>query len=220
MTIEAVHSGLRERKRLATRRAIEFAALTLVAEKGLDNVTVDEISHAADISPRTFFNYFASKESAIVGDAPELPGGEAVDRYLAGGPTSNVLDGLGDLLASASDPASDDPDLLRLRRALLKQHPQFVALRMAAMRAFEDQLNDVVARRLAVDDPDLARDPGALNNKARLVTLVAFGAMKHAWSCWADNEGSVALADRLRDSFNQLGQILAPVPAAAPADAA
>ena len=212
MTIEAAHSGLRERKRLATRRAIELATLTLVAEKGLDNVTVDEISRVADISPRTFFNYFASKELAIAGDAPELPGEDAVARYVSGSETRTVLEGLGDLLASASDAASEDTDLLRLRRALLKQYPQFVALRMAAMRAFEDQLADVVARRLAVDEPELARDPAALANKARLITLVAFGAMKHAWSCWADNEGGVALADRLRDSFDQLGRILAPTP--------
>jgi hypothetical protein len=35
--------------------------------------------------------------------------------------------------------------------------------------------------------------------------------MKHAWSCWADNEGGVALNDRLKDSFDELGRILAPV---------
>ncbi|TXN28372.1 TetR/AcrR family transcriptional regulator [Lacisediminihabitans profunda] len=210
MTIDAAHSGLRERKRLATRRAIQFAALSLVAEKGLDTVTIDEISNVADISPRTFFNYFASKEAAIVGDAPELPGEGAVARFVAAGPSSSLLEGIGDLLAESSDVSSTDTDLLLLRRGVLKQHPQFVALRMAAMRAFEDQLADVVARRLVADQPALAADPAALADKARLITLVAFGAMKHAWSCWADNEGGVALADRLRASFGQLGSILAP----------
>jgi AcrR family transcriptional regulator len=210
MTIDAARSGLRERKRLATRRAIQFAALSLVAERGLDSVTIDEISNVADISPRTFFNYFASKEAAIAGDAPELPDKEAIARFVAAGPSTSLLQGIGDLLASGSDVASTDTELLLLRRGVLKQHPQFVALRMAAMRTFEDQLADVVARRLAADDPALAAEPAALADRARLITLVAFGAMKHAWSCWADNEGGVALSERLRDSFRQLGSILAP----------
>ena len=54
--------GLRERKRRATRRAIQLAVIDLVAERGLDGTTVDEISRRADISPRTFFNYFTSKD--------------------------------------------------------------------------------------------------------------------------------------------------------------
>ena len=60
--------GLRERKRLATRREIQRAVLTLCAQRSIDKVTIDEISRFAEISPRTFFNYFASKDSALVGD--------------------------------------------------------------------------------------------------------------------------------------------------------
>jgi len=59
---DAAEPGLRERKRLATRRAIQFAVLELVSERGLEGVTVDEVSRRADVSARTFFNYFASKE--------------------------------------------------------------------------------------------------------------------------------------------------------------
>ncbi|MEO8263341.1 MAG: helix-turn-helix domain-containing protein, partial [Pseudolysinimonas sp.] len=71
MTDPAVETpGLRERKRLATRRAIQVAAIEIVRERGLDATTIDEIARIADISPRTFFNYFSSKEEAIIGDGP------------------------------------------------------------------------------------------------------------------------------------------------------
>jgi AcrR family transcriptional regulator len=210
MTADTAQAGLRERKRLATRRAIQLAALGLVAEKGLDKVTVDEISRIADISPRTFFNYFASRESALVGDAPGLPPAESVAAYVNAG-SGSVFDGLGALLANAAEGESKDAELLLLRRGLLKEHPQLFAMRMAAMRAFEDQLREVIARRLVADDPTLAVDDDLVLSRSRLITNVAFGTMKHAWSCWADNEGGVALNDRLKDSFDELGRILAPV---------
>ncbi len=62
--------GLRERKKRETRAALTAAALRLALEKGPDNVTVEEISEAADVSVRTFFNYFSHKEHAILGRNP------------------------------------------------------------------------------------------------------------------------------------------------------
>lgn len=210
MNIDHAQSGLRERKRLATRRAIEFAALGLVGEKGLDKVTVDEISRIANISPRTFFNYFASKESALVGDAPELPPTEAITAYVHAA-SGTVFDGLGAMLANATEGESHDSELLLLRRGLLKEYPQLFALRMTAMRAFEEQLREVIALRLVADAPELSGDAELVLSRSRLITHVAFGAMKHAWSCWADNEGGVPLSERLKDSFSELGRILGPV---------
>jgi len=61
--------GLRERKKQQTRTAIHEAAFRLIDAQGLEATTVDQICHEADVSSRTFFNYFPSKAAAAL----ELP---------------------------------------------------------------------------------------------------------------------------------------------------
>src|SRR5580700_7578925 len=58
-------SGLRERKKVATRHALGVAAMRLAIDRGLDNVLVEDIAEAAGVSTRTFNNYFTSKHEAI-----------------------------------------------------------------------------------------------------------------------------------------------------------
>jgi AcrR family transcriptional regulator len=58
-------AGLRERKKLATRQALSSAALRLAIERGLENVTIEDITTEADVALRTFRNYFASKYEAV-----------------------------------------------------------------------------------------------------------------------------------------------------------
>ncbi len=57
--------GLRERKRRETRAALSLAALRLCFQRGWENVTVADIAAAANVSPRTFRNYFSTKAEAI-----------------------------------------------------------------------------------------------------------------------------------------------------------
>ena len=59
-------AGLRERRKQATRKALRTAALHLALERGPENVRVDDIAAAAGVSPRTYNNYFSSREHAIV----------------------------------------------------------------------------------------------------------------------------------------------------------
>jgi AcrR family transcriptional regulator len=59
-------TGLRERKKQATRVALREAALRLALERGPENVRIDDIAEAAGVSPRTYNNYFSSREQAIV----------------------------------------------------------------------------------------------------------------------------------------------------------
>src|SRR3954463_2874913 len=58
--------GRREAKKRATRDARSAAALRLALEHGPQNVRVDDIAEAAGVSPRTYNNYFSSREQAIV----------------------------------------------------------------------------------------------------------------------------------------------------------
>lgn len=200
--------GLRERKRLATRRAIQLATLRLLDEHGPDGVTVDEISRLADISPRTFFNYFASKEDAIIGDPPTLADATAVEVFVEGDHT--LFDDLARVLTIAAEDSLADAEQVRLRHGLLKQYPELFALRMAKMRQFEDEISAVVLRRILRDDAAL--DPAEAENRARLVTLVAFGVMRHAWTRWALADPPGDLGDQLSASFRDLGMLLASPP--------
>jgi len=213
MTIEDVEQpGLRERKRLATRRAIQFAVIDLVGERGMDGVTIDEISRVADISPRTFFNYFPSKEAALLGDPPVMPDDELIDEFVNGdGP---FLEDLGAILARSTEKVMEQGDLVRRRMRVLKQNPNLLAIRMATMHTFEEQIGAIIERRLRRTHPELAADPEKLADRARLTTLVVFSTMRHAWMRWVTGELTGDLPTRLDESFENLRQILAsPEPA-------
>jgi AcrR family transcriptional regulator len=207
---EARELGLRERKRLATRRAILIATAELVRERGYDGVTIEEISRVADISPRTFFNYFGSKEEAVAGELPVLPDQAHVDAFIAD--RGDILAGLGELLAASAGSALEDHEVVRLRKDLMTRYPHLTASRMEGFLHFEEQLIAVVDRRLAAQHPDAA--PAARERDARLITYVALAATRHAWITWATSDDSAtSLLDGLREAFADLERVLRSEPA-------
>lgn len=202
---ESATPGLRERKRLATRRAIQLATLELLDEGGIDGVTVDEISRRADISPRTFFNYFSSKEQALLGEPLAMPSDETVEAFVAA--TGPILDDLADLLTLASDPVLADAEVVRLRHRVLKNEPHLLGIRIASMRRFEEELGELVGRRLQRADPSL---PAAtVVHQARLITLFAVAGMRHAWISWASTDSTEQRGPSLHAAFAEARKLLA-----------
>src|ERR1700685_2497755 len=94
--------SLRERKKLPARGLLRRVALELVAERGLSSVTVEDIAEAADVSPRTFFNYFPSKEAALFGGDPDRAA-ELREHVISEAPGEPALAALGVVLAQDAE---------------------------------------------------------------------------------------------------------------------
>jgi AcrR family transcriptional regulator len=71
MEVSAEPEGLRERKKRQTRAAIAEAAMTLFHAHGFDAVTVADVARAAEVSEKTVFNYFPTKEDLVLGHGAE-----------------------------------------------------------------------------------------------------------------------------------------------------
>src|SRR5579871_2807516 len=100
-------ASLRERKKLATRRSLRRHALDLVAKRGFANVTVEDIAEAADVSPRTFFNYFPSKEAALFGADPDRAA-TLRERLVREAPGAPALEALRIVIADEAQAAADE----------------------------------------------------------------------------------------------------------------
>src|SRR6202046_1187261 len=103
-TMPGAGPGLRERKKLATKQALAPAAMQLAVQRGLENVRVEDITDAVNVSRRTFTNYFSCKEEAIasLNTARFTQAVEALRGRPAGEP-------LGDSLPRCSPPSTRLP---------------------------------------------------------------------------------------------------------------
>jgi AcrR family transcriptional regulator len=192
----AIPATLRERKKQATRRALRRIALNLIAERGFSQVTVDDIAAAADVSPRTFFNYFPTKEAALFGASPDRL--EALrHRIVYDAPGERALEALRAVLvaearASAADVTDLGGDTAAWLRRMKSAHSD-VHLRAAFashMAMVERVITEALAERLGTD-PD--RDP-----YPALLAAASTGVMRATMGFWA-NAGDALALDQLTD---------------------
>lgn len=153
MTTQAAE-GLRDRKKRQTRAALGRAAVRLVAEHGLDHVTVEDISAAADVSPRTFFNYFGSKEDAVLGPDPDA-GPRIRARVLDQPPNLSAAAAVREALsAEVAAELADDRELWSQRMRVVQQHPVLLARLFSGGEALERELVAGIAERVGLPADD------------------------------------------------------------------
>lgn len=163
--------GLRARKQRQTRDTIHRAAVDLALELGPDAATVAAISERADISPRTFFNYYPSKEDAIVGLHEGLPSDDELDELRTGVSDDLIADILRLMLGVFSP--SDDR-LLEQRKALMAEHPRLIQRQWARMIGIEQRIAGAVAERMRASG-DFAHLPDV--DEAALALVVTCNAV-------------------------------------------
>jgi AcrR family transcriptional regulator len=146
--------GLRDRKKRQTRSALCLAALSLAAEHGVDHVTVEDISAAAGVSARTFFNYFGSKEEALVGPDPEV-GPRLEARVLAQPADAATAEAVKRaLLDEVADELADDRETWLLRMSVVRRNPVLLARVFAGGETIERHLVAAIARRAGLPAGD------------------------------------------------------------------
>ncbi|MFD3524469.1 TetR/AcrR family transcriptional regulator [Streptomyces sp. NPDC058653] len=151
-------AGLRERKKQATRAALAEAAVRLAAEHGAENVTVEAISKAAGVSPRTFFNYFDTHDDAFVMTDPEV--GERIRRAIRDAPAElPPLEAVREAMAGELADVERQHELWSLRAKVLQKSPHLLARGLGLHMAEERGLARTIACRLASrTGPEEGRD--------------------------------------------------------------
>ena len=161
-------SSLRERKKRATREALQAAALRLALEHGPENVRVEDIAEAAGVSPRTYNNYFSSREQAIVAAV-------AADRaaHVAAAVTARPPEvGLGDAVIDAVvGQYTDSGDHPRDALLMIAASPALRACYVDTVTTIEGPLVGAIAARCPGIEPLTAKALSAGVGAAARVAL-------------------------------------------------
>jgi AcrR family transcriptional regulator len=191
--------GLRERKKQRTRDELAAAAFAMAVERGLNGFTIDEVAAAADVSPRTFFNYFTSKEEAVVAHRDEAHAQFAAalaSRPLDESPVQALRAAIvGRVRASSREAIREQLELLRL----LRETPSLLPHLMSSFATTERLMAEVVAAHSGTD-PDRDCYP-------RLVAACSMAAVRTCYVMWEREPRGTAksLADAIDVAMTELG---------------
>jgi AcrR family transcriptional regulator len=187
--------GLRERKKQATAHALALAALKLATEHGVENVRVEEIAAAAGVSPRTFNNYFQSKEAAIVSLVMERAG--KVADLLRSRPAKEPLaDAIRAAYAEqyAGRIADDHERFLKMRQVIAA--PSLRGEYLKAAVAAERPLTEAILSRLGIS--------AVKTRFARVLAASLLAIERVAVRNWMEQRGATPLAKLIREAVDQL----------------
>lgn len=164
--------GLRQRKQQETRERLKRAAMALFLARGFEATTIDDIAAAADMSRRSFFHYFASKED-VVAAWQEDAAAALVAEILARPADETMLTAAENAIASAVKRI--DPTEAAAMSRLKRDNPALQARDQLKYEKLERALADGLAQRSGRKSDRL---------KARLVAMIATGAMRVGGESW------------------------------------
>jgi AcrR family transcriptional regulator len=191
-------AGLRERKKQATREALSMAALKLAVERGIENVLVEDIAAAVNVSPRTFNNYFSSKYEAIVWR--DLNRAMVIGDLLRARPAEEplwdaVIHAVLEVYGVDVTPPPGWIDSLKQ----LMSTPQMLGEVLKSQAAVQDELATAIAERLGVD------------NTRHMYPRVAAGAVMAAYQTardqWLDADALLPMGQLVREALRQLNNL-------------
>ncbi len=188
--------GLRERKKHQTRDAVTAAAHDLFRERGFDAVTVDEIAAAANVSPRTVFRYFGSKEAILFGDHAERL--ELIRQAIAARPVGEpIMIALREAVIEITEHTAEHREVQLTRTRLAASGASVAAYTQTVLiPLWEDALTQAVAARLGVD--------AAVDIRPRLLAGTAISAMSAASGLWLASNGDGDVVALLHEAFDAL----------------
>jgi AcrR family transcriptional regulator len=185
-------ASLAQRKRRLVSDELTGSALQLLALKGFDAVTVDEIVAAAGVSRRTFFRYFASKEDVVVQFLAEMGAGMRAE--LAGRPPAEAPSvALRHTVWACVNACAGDADrTLRVVRLILGT-PALLARFLERQAQWRDELAAETAERLG-------RDP-VTDLYPQLAAGMALSAFNTVLWRWSESGGAEDPADLIDRAF-------------------